>query len=424
MTEFYTPGGIFQSRNAPLVASDMSVKAQIRPGMRSAQSRSRDTTAMDVPFHESARPTLGVEWEIALVDGQSRDLSNRADELLARLPAGTVGSLVHRELLRNTVELVTPVCTTVSEAISHLRTGMALLTDAATPLGLRLLSAGMHPFAVAEEQRVTRAPRYATLIDRTRFWGQQMVIFGVHVHVGMPTRQRVMPVLDSFLRYYPHLQALSAASPFWEGIDTGYASNRALLFQQLPTAGLPFQFATWEEYERYVEDLTTTGVIDEINEIRWDIRPSPRLGTIEVRVCDAMPTFDMVAATTALTHCLLVDLDNRLARGESLPTLPPWHVQENKWRAARYGMDAIIITDDGNGERLVTEDLADLLEHLAPVAAELRCSAELESIHHIMGGGASYQRQRDIAHAEGGDLTRVVDALTTALSDSLSGPAA
>lgn len=374
---------------------------------------------MSVEFRASAEPTLGVEWEVALVDATSRDLSNRADEVLDGLPAGVVGTLVHRELLRNTAELVTPICHTVPEAMGHLAEGMRLLQDSADTLGLQLFSAGMHPFAIADQQHVTKAPRYATLIDRTRYWGQQMVIYGVHVHVGMPNQERVMPVLDSMLRYYPHLQALSAASPYWEGIDTGYASNRALLFQQLPTAGLPFQFTNWAEYEHYVADLTTTGVIDEINEIRWDIRPSPRLGTIEVRVCDAMPTFDCVAATTALTHCLLVDLDERCAAGEPLPALPPWHVQENKWRAARYGMEAIIITGSDNSERLVTEDLAELLERLAPVAARLGCSAELAKINDIVSGGASYQRQRAVAAAASGDLRAVVDALTSELSASL-----
>ena len=374
---------------------------------------------MTVEFHASAEPTLGVEWEIALVDAQTKDLSNRADEVLDRLPEGVTGSLVHRELLRNTAELVTPVCHSVPEAMGHLAEGMRLLRDAAAPLDLQLFSAGMHPFAIAEEQRVTKAPRYATLIDRTRYWGQQMVIYGVHVHVGMPEQERVMPVLDSMLRYYPHLQALSAASPYWEGVDTGYASNRALLFQQLPTAGLPFQFATWAEYEHYVDDLMTTGVIDVINEIRWDIRPSPRLGTIEVRVCDAMPTFDCVAATTALTHCLLVDLDERLAAGETLPALPPWHVQENKWRAARYGMEAIIITGADNSERLVTDDLADLLEHLQPVAARLGCTEELAKVDAIISAGASYQRQRGVAASAAGDLRAVVDAVTNELNTSL-----
>ncbi len=375
--------------------------------------------SMDIPFNASAAPTLGVEWEVALVDAETRDLASRADEVIDLLPDEVEAGIIHRELLLNTAEVVTGICTDVPSAMAELATGMRALRTAAEANGLRLFSAGMHPFADWESQEVTDGQRYATLIDRTRWWGRQMVIWGVHVHVGMPDRDRVMPVLDSMLRYFPHLQALSASSPFYERVDTSYASNRALLFQQLPTAGLPFQFPSWADYEAYVDDIMTTGVIDVLKEIRWDVRPSPALGTIEVRICDAMPTFETVAATTALTHCLLVDLDTRLAAGETLPTLPPWHVQENKWRAARYGLDAIIITGADNSERLVTDELHDLIGRLAPVAEQLNCTAELQLVADIIDAGASYEKQRATARAAKGNLASVVDVLTQDLSDSL-----
>ena len=134
------------------------------------------------------------------------------------------------------------------------------------------------------------------------------------------------------------------------------------MFQQLPTAGLPFQFVTWAEFEGFSQDRVTTGVIEDLADVRWDIRPSPHIGTIENRVCDGVSTVDELAALVALMHCLCVDLDTRLAGGEQLPSLPPWHVQENKWRAARYGLDAEIITDAACRERLVTDDLDDLLD--------------------------------------------------------------
>ena len=239
----------------------------------------------------------------------------------------------------------------------------------------------------------------------------------------MPSAARVLPVLNGLLTYAPHLQALSASSPFWAGTDTGYASNRALMFQQLPTAGLPFQFATWPEFESYLDDMFTTGVIDELKELRWDVRPSPVLGTLEVRVCDGPPTLTEVAALTALTHCLVVDLDERLAAGEALPTLPPWHVQENKWRSARYGMDAIVIADAANRELLVTDDLAQLLDRLSPVAARLGCAAELASVADVVSYGASYQRQRAVAAATGGDLRAVLTSLVAELRDGPAAPA-
>ena len=365
-----------------------------------------------IPFNPSAGPSLGVEWELALVDPDTGDLVSRADEVFEILGPEPEGSpkRIHRELLLNTVELVTGICATVPEAMIDLAESMARVRAAAQTIDIDLFSAGMHPFANWRSQRVTHADRYATLIDRTQYWGRQMLIYGVHVHVGMTERDRVLPVLNSLLRYYPHLQALSASSPFYESTDTGYASNRALLFQQLPTAGLPFQFDTWGQYESYVEDMTETGVIDHLNEIRWDIRPSPTLGTIEVRVCDAMATFDEVAAVAALIHCLIVDLDSRLAAGEDLPVLPPWHIQENKWRSARYGMDSIIVLDAQNKEQLMTEDLSEILERLTPLAERLGCSAQLSGINTMIELGAGYERQRAVARASHGDLSTVVSA--------------
>jgi carboxylate-amine ligase len=365
-----------------------------------------------IEFRPSSGPTLGVEWELALVDAGTGDLTPLAAEVLAAAD----NPKVKKELLVNTVEAVTGVCRTVGEAAADLDETVRALRTAAAPLGVELFCAGCHPFARWEEQEVTEGDRYATLIDRTRWWGRQMVIYGVHVHVGLTHVDKVMPIVTSMLTWFPHLQALSASSPFWVGEDTGYASNRALLFQQLPTAGLPFHFARWSEYESYVQDLTTTGVIDGLSDIRWDVRPAPHLGTVEVRVCDGLSTLDEVAAVTALVQCLVVDLDRRLDDGEQLPVMPPWHVQENKWRAARYGLDAEVILDAQSRERLVTDDLDDLLERLTPVARRLGCEAELAGVADIPRRGASYQRQRAVAAASGGDLRAVVRSLVDELA--------
>ena len=248
--------------------------------------------------------------------------------------------------MRNTVEVVTGICTSVAEAVADLRETLGVVVPAADALGVDLLGSGTHPFASWSAQQLTEGARYEELINRTQWWGRQMLIWGVHVHVGLPSQDRVMPIMSSLLDTYPHLLALSASSPVWAGLDTGYASNRSQMFQQLPTAGLPFTFDTWEEFEDCIADQATTGVIDSMSDVRWDIRPAPHLGTIENRVCDGMSDINELAALTALIHCLVVDLDTRLAAGETLPTMPPWHVQENKWRAARYGLDAIVILDD------------------------------------------------------------------------------
>ena len=375
---------------------------------------------MRIDFHASPEPTLGVEWELALVDRQSRDLVNAA-ESLADLAGGRLEhpERLHKELLRNTVEVVTGVCTTAGEAVADLSDTLGVVMTAADELGVDLMGSGTHPFADWSEQQLTEGHRYAELIDRTRWWGRQMLIWGVHVHVGMPERDRVMPVLSSMLATYPHLLALSASSPVWAGQATGYASNRALMFQQLPTAGLPFTFYTWSDFETCIGDQRTTGVIDSMSDVRWDIRPAPHLGTLEHRVCDGISDVRELGALTALVHCLVVDLDTRLAAGETLPTMPPWHVQENKWRAARYGLEAIVILDDRNRERLVTDDLDDLLDRLTPVSRRLGCEDELRAVADIPARGASYERQRRVAERTGGDLVAVVDSVVGELRTSL-----
>lgn len=371
---------------------------------------------MEIGFAQSAQSTLGVEWELALVDRTTGELVSVADEVLRGVSAAWPGISeddehphIKQELLENTVELVTGVCNTVAEAKADLTRSLDALRRVTDPMGVELFCSGSHPFSAPRSQPVTDKERYAKLIDRTQWWGQQMLIYGVHVHVGLDSRDKALPVLDGLVNYFPHFQALSASSPYWSGEDTGYASQRALMFQQLPTAGLPFQFGSWGEYESYVQDMFTTGVIDSISEIRWDIRPVPNLGTVEMRVCDGMATIEDVGAVAALTQCLVEEFSSILDNGGTIPTMPPWHVQENKWRAARYGLDAIIILDAAGNEKLVTDHLLDdVLPRLAPVAEKLGCTAELDDVRTIIARGAGYQRQRRIAAENDGDLRAVV----------------
>lgn len=368
---------------------------------------------MAVPFATSERSTVGIEWELALVDADSGDLRQVAEYVLdAVAPAGG-GQHPHirQELLLNTVEVVSGVSRTVREAGDDLERSIELIRTVTDRLRVELMCAGTHPFSRWDMQKVTDKERYSTLIDRTQWWGRQMLIYGVHVHVGIEDRDKVLPISRAMLGHYGHLLALSASSPFWGGKDTGYASNRALMFQQLPTAGLGFQFETWPQFEGYVDDMLKTGVIDIFDEIRWDIRPSPKFGTLEVRVADGIPTLSEVLSTSALTHCLVEHFSRELDAGRELPTMPPWFVQENKWRAARYGMDAILILDSAADEQLVSDDLVRWLRILEPVAHDLGCTEELGGIHDIIAGGASYQRQRAVAADNGGALDAVVSAL-------------
>ena len=368
---------------------------------------------MQIPFATSERSTLGVEWELALVDADSGDLRQVAQTVLEAVapPGGGEHPTIKQELLLNTVEIITDVCRTVGEAGADLERSIEQIRAVTDPLRVELMCAGTHPFARWTQQKVTDKERYATLIDRTQWWGRQMLIYGVHVHVGIEDRNKVLPILQAVLTYFPHLQSLSASSPFWGGKDTGYASNRALMFQQLPTAGLPFQFDRWEELEAYTADMMHTGVIDQFDEIRWDLRPSPRFGTLEMRICDGASNLTEVLAFAALIHCLVEHFSTMLDQGKELPRLQPWFAQENKWRSARYGMDAIIILNAAGDEELVTDAVEKLLVELEPVAERLSCSAELDGIRTILRKGASYQRQRAVARRHGGELDAVVASL-------------
>ena len=357
-----------------------------------------------LPFAHSERSTLGVEWELQLIDRDSLDLRQCAAEILR---AVRPDPHIHGEMMLNTVELVSGARRSVAECIEDIALAFDRLLPVTERLRVDLTSAGTHPFADPLVQKVTDTERYARLVDRTRLWGHQMLIFGTHVHVGLEDRTKALPILRALLTRTAHLQCLSASSPFWAGLDTGYADNRAMMFQQLPTAGAPHQLETWDELEAYAGDMIHTGVIEDFTEVRWDVRPSPRLGTIEVRACDAATNLTELAGIAALTQCLVESFSRALDRGEELDAMPAWYVDENKWRSARYGMDAILITDSLGNEELVTDTVERMVTELAPVAADLGCEAELEGVRATLEAGASYQRQLAAARAGGGNEAAV-----------------
>ncbi|GAA1515553.1 carboxylate-amine ligase [Agromyces terreus] len=382
---------------------------------------------MPIEFARSRRSTVGLEWEIAIVDRETGELASVGDRVLEVLHERSEGGrhpFITEEMLTNTVELVSDVHVRVADAVADLQRQLDEVRAVVDELGdYELICSGSHPFSQWYDQHLTDKPRYHKLVERTRWWGRNMMIWGVHVHVGIEDRDKALPILDGLLTYLPHLQALSASSPFWAGVDTGYASNRALMFQQLPTAGLPYRQPDWAAYERHVDDLVRTGVIEDHSEVRWDIRPSPKWGTIEVRVCDGVSTADDLAAIGALVQCLVEWMSTRLDRGEELVVLQPWYTRENKWRAARYGLAAEVITDAAGTERLVADDLRDLVATLEPVAERLDCAHELALVLDLLDRGGSSQRQLDVAAAHDGDLRAVVAHLARELRGDASAAA-
>ncbi|MGM7677896.1 glutamate--cysteine ligase [Microbacterium sp. A94] len=376
---------------------------------------------MQQEFAPSPRSTVGLEWEVMLADPSTGDLAGRAPELLEALEAESEPErhTVTGELLTNTIEVTSGIGTSVSQAIGDIAHAITAVRAATDPAGIELLSAGSHPFAQWFDQQVTDKSRYHRMIERTQWWGRNMMIWGIHVHIGVEDRDKVFPIINALTCFLPHLQSLAASSPFWAGERTGYASNRALVFQQLPTAGLPWPLQSWAEFERYLGDMTRTDVMADASEIRWDIRPAPRWGTIEVRACDGLSTLTELASVAALVQVLVEHFSRMLDSGEPLPQMPAWFHRENKWRAARYGLDARLIIDADGSQQPVRDHLREQIAALTPVARDLGCESELASIHTILSEGASYERQLAVADATDGDLHEVVQHL---IREFRSGP--
>ena len=371
------------------------------------------------PFRDFARSkdnTLGVEWEIALVDPVTRDLVPRAAEVIDEVHARHPDIHLEREFLQNTIELVTPVCVNTKQATQALQRNLDAIKEVADEKGLKLWASGGHPFSDFRTNPLSPKHTYEEIVNRTQYWGQHMLLWGIHCHVGISHEDKVWPIINAVMTNYPHLLAISASSPGWDGIDTGYASNRTMLYQQLPTAGMPYQFRDWDEWVGFMRDQQTSGVINHTGSMHFDVRPAAKWGTIEVRISDATSNLRELAAVVALTHCLIVHYDQMLERGEQLPTLQQWHVAENKWRGARYGMEALVITSRETDEDWVTNELRLLIDELTPTAADLDCLGELRLVEEIIERGAGYQRQRAI-YERTGDWKAVVDATCAEMWD-------
>jgi carboxylate-amine ligase len=314
-------------------------------------------------------------------------------------------------LLESTVEIITGICGTVAEATADLSETLGEVSTAAGTRGLGVVCAGTHPFTDWKTQQISDNPRYHALVENMQWLARRLQIFGVHVHVGVRARDKVIPMVNALTAYIPHLLSLSASSPYWIGTDTGLASARSKVFEGLPTAGLPYQLGGWDQFESYMETLITTHTIESIREVWWDIRPHPGFGTVELRIFDGLPTLAEVGMVAALGQCLVQQFDTQLDRGYTLPSPKGWVVRENKWRAARYGLDADIIVDATGRTMPAREALAELVDELHPVAERLGCQKELQRVLDVLAVGASYQRQRRAASENQGDLTAVVDHL-------------
>jgi glutamate---cysteine ligase / carboxylate-amine ligase len=375
-----------------------------------------------VDFVASAGPSLGVEVELALVDGESGELTCVAPELLARVGAGypeTEHPKIKKELYQCTVEVITGVCATVAEARADLAESMREVEQAAAESGAAVIGAGLHPFTPWHQLSLSEGERYQRLVDTIGWPARRLTTHGVHVHVGVRSGDKAIATVNSLTEYLPVFLALSAASPYWNGRDTGLASTRTKIFESMPTTGLPPHLRDWAEFNVFLDTLIEAGAIETVREVWWDIRPHPGYGTVELRMCDSMPTLWEISALAALAQSLVTEFDRMIDAGVTPDVPREWVRRENKWRAARWGVEADLVIDESGHTQPLREIVDGLVDRLLPIAKDLDCAAELIGLRRIAAEGPSYVRQRRIV-AEGGDLQGVVRALRAELADSIA----
>jgi carboxylate-amine ligase len=376
-------------------------------------------SAVAIWWNPSRGATLGVEWELQLIDSASKLLRQDAREVISALrgqdDAGPQAK-IHDELMQSTVEVVTGVCSTVSEAVADLAATIADLQRITDMRGTMLACAGTHPVSDWRDAKMAPVQRYAELVEQMQWLARRIQTFGVHVHVGLRDGSKAIPIVNALAAYLPHFLALTASSPFWGGHDTGLASSRAVIFGGLPTAGPPQLLADWSEFEEYMDTLLRAGTIRSIKEVWWDVRPHPDFGTVEIRMFDGVPTLREVGMVAALSQSLVHLFDTQLDRGYRLPSQPSWVIRDNRWRATRYGLDAVVITDAAGSTAPLRDELYELFLEIQPVAQRLGCVDELDVLAEVLERGASYERQRAVV-AMGGGLTDVVDALVTEFAE-------
>jgi carboxylate-amine ligase len=363
---------------------------------------------MNIVFQRSEKPTLGVEIEVQVVDqAGALTTDTAATKILAALDDSAA---FKHELLECTIEVITDVCQSVDDVRADLGGKVDRLIQAADDVGYRVLCTGTHPFSAWADQTVSPDPRYHRLIENCQWTARRLLIFGVHTHVGVGSGEEAIAISNSLQTFIPHFLALSSSSPFWQGRDTGLASVRSKIFESLPTAGLPYQLDNWGQFQRFMRTLIGAGTIRSIREVWWDIRPHPGFGTLELRICDGIPTMDELAAIVALSQSLVVWLCGEYNEGHDLPRHQQWTVRENKWRAARYGLEAEIIRDEDGNLVSLRRSITDLVERLQPIARNLGCETDLLRINDILERGTSATRQREVFDRTN-DLSAVVDSL-------------
>ena len=356
-------------------------------------------------FRSGGVLTLGVELELQILNTETSALAPMAQELIA---AVGLSKKVKPELYRDMIEINTAICKDAKEVEADLGATIDAMTSAANSLGISFASTGSHPISDYSTSHVYPAARYDDLIDRNQWLTRRWKVYGLHVHIGMRSGDECIRFNNFFLPLLPHLLALSASAPFWQGQATGLATCRPTIYEALPTAGLPYYVHNWHEFTDLCETLHRAGAIRSLKDLWWDLRPSPTFGTLEIRVCDSPATLAETVAIVAFIHALAHWFQNHGEWLHQVPQPRQWLMRENKWRVIRHGLDADLVLNLGGENRPIGEDIRIWLEMLSPQIETLGYGRYEEILWDICAKGNSSVRQRAV-HARNRSLVEVVE---------------
>lgn len=361
--------------------------------------------------------TIGIEEEYQVIDPDSRELTSH-DQKIVEAAAREIEDQVKAEMHQAVVEVGTNICKNIDEARDEVYKLRRHISEVAGGLGLKIGAAGTHPFSEWQKQLITQHPRYDEIVSELQDAARSNLIFGLHVHVGIEERQMALHIANSIRYFLPHLYALSTNSPFWEGRNTGFKSFRSKVFDKFPRTGIPDYFDSIAEYDSFVNLLVKTRCIDNAKKIWWDIRVHPFYPTIEIRICDVPLTAQETIAIAALVQALVAKLYKLRQGNMNFMIYKRALINENKWRASRFGLDGKLI-DFGKEEEVDTRDLIlEILDFVDDVADDLGCREALEYIPEILDRGTGADRQLKVFE-ETGDLQKVVDFI---LKETLKEP--
>jgi carboxylate-amine ligase len=363
------------------------------------------------------RFTIGVEEEHQIVDPVTGNLRSHVSQLIAA-SAPSLGDQIKQEMHQSIVEVGTNICADVNELTVEMHRMRSQLSSAAESVGLAIAAAGTHPFAHWKDQVISPGERYENIVEELQQLARSLLIFGLHVHVAMPDRATTIDLMNMARYFLPHLLALSTSSPFVLGRDTGLKSYRTTIFRRFPRTGIPDTFSSWSEYENYVNFLIELRCMDNAKKIWWDVRPHPYFGTLEFRVCDVPTRVEDTICLAALTQAIVVKLHKLYVQNQGFRIYHRSLIEENKWRAVRWGIDGKLI-DFGKRKEVPMRELAlELLEFVDDVVDDLGSRAAVHHVHKILREGTSAERQLAVFR-ETGSVKAVVQHLIRETKEGL-----